>query len=109
MIEPKHAIIIMLVMGIVTLATRIIPVLVFEKKEKVPDFIMYLGKVVPFTAMGLLIVYCLKDVSLIEAPHAIPEAIALAVVVASYLWKKNTILSVVAGTAVYMLLIQVVF
>lgn len=109
MIEPKHAIIIMLVMGIVTLATRIIPVLVFEKKEKVPDFIMYLGKVVPFTAMGLLIVYCLKDVSFIEAPHAIPEAIALAVVVASYLWKKNTILSVVAGTAVYMLLIQVVF
>lgn len=109
MTEPKHAIIIMLIMGIVTLATRILPVLVCENKEKVPEFIMYLGKVVPFTAMGLLIVYCLKDVSVIEAPHAIPEIIALAVVVTSYLWKKNTILSVVGGTAVYMLLIQVVF
>ena len=74
-----------------------------------PDYILYLGKVVPFTAMGLLIVYCLKDVSVVESPHGLPELIALAVVSGSYLWKRNTILSVVIGTVVYMILVQMVF
>ena len=101
--------IIVLVMGAVTLATRIVPVLIFGRGEKVPDYIMYLGDVVPFTAMGLLIVYCLKDVSVLSGSHALPEAIALGVVTASYLWKKNAIISVVVGTLVYMLLVQKVF
>lgn len=105
----KHALLVILVMGLATLATRLLPVLIFGRGEKVPDYLMYLGKVVPYTAMGLLIVYCLKDVPVWEAPHALPELIALGVVSASYLWKRNTILSVVLGTAVYMLLVQVVF
>ena len=101
-----HAMIIILVMGLVTLATRILPVLIFGRGEKVPDIILYLGKVVPYTAMGLLIVYCLRDVSVFEGSHAVPEGIAMAVVAGSYMWKRNTILSVVAGTAVYMALLQ---
>lgn len=105
----KHAMLVILVMGLATLATRLLPVLIFGRGEKVPDYLMYLGKVVPYTAMGLLIVYCLKDVSVLDSPHALPELLALAVVSASYLWKRNTILSVVVGTVVYMLLVQVVF
>ena len=100
---------VILVMGLATLTTRVLPVLIFGRGEKVPETILYLGKVVPYTAMGLLIVYCLKDVSLVDGAHGLPEAIALAVVTASYLWKRNTILSVVVGTAVYMLLVQQVF
>ena len=107
--SDKHAMIILLVMGFVTLMTRILPVLIFGRGEKVPDYSLYLGKVVPFTAMGLLIVYCLKDVPVLESPHALPELIALAVVSGTYLWKRNSILSVVIGTAVYMLLVQAVF
>ena len=107
--SDKHAMIILLVMGFVTLMTRILPVLIFGRGEKVPDYILYLGKVVPFTAMGLLIVYCLKDVPVLESPHALPELIAMAVVSGTYLWKRNSILSVVIGTAVYMLLVQAVF
>ena len=107
--SDKHDMIILLVMGFVTLMTRILPVLIFGRGEKVPDYILYLGKVVPFTAMGLLIVYCLKDVPILESPHALPELIALAVVSGTYLWKRNSILSVVIGTAVYMLLVQAVF
>ena len=107
--ESVHAAIIILVMGAATLATRIVPVLIFGRGEKVPDIILYLGKVVPYTAMGLLIVYCLKDVSVLRGSHALPEVIALAVVSGSYLWKRNTILSVVLGTVLYMLLIQFVF
>ena len=109
MTDYRHAIIIILIMGAVTLATRLLPVIIFGRGEKVPDFILYLGETVPFTAMGLLIVYCLKDVPVIEAPHALPEIIALTIVSATYLWKKNTIFSVVIGTAVYMVLVQMVF
>ena len=107
--DYRHAMIIILVMGLMTLATRILPVLIFGRGEKVPDYIMYLGKVVPYTAMGLLIVYCLKDVQVLEAPHAVPEIISLAVVVMTYLWKRNSILSVVIGTVLYMFLVQKMF
>ena len=74
-----------------------------------PEFILYLGRVVPYTAIGLLIVYCLRDVPVLEAPHGLPELIALATVTVTYLWKRNTILSVVIGTALYMFLVQSVF
>ena len=109
MIDYRHALIIILVMGLMTLATRILPVLIFGRGEKIPDYIMYLGRTVPYTAMGLLIVYCLKDVSIASAPFALPEIIAMAAVIGSYLWKRNSILSVVVGTVLYMFLIQVVF
>ena len=105
----NHAALVILVMGLVTLATRLLPVLIFGRGEKIPDYILYLGKVVPYTAMGLLIVYCLKDVSLAESPHGLPELIALAAVSGTYLWKRNTILSVVIGTILYMVLLQMVF
>ena len=107
--DYRHAMIIILVMGLMTLATRILPVLIFGRGEKVPDYILYLGKVVPYTAMGLLIVYCLKDVPVLDSPHAMPEIISLAVVILSYLWKRNSIFSVVIGTALYMVLVQTVF
>ena len=109
MANPKHALLIIIVMGIATMATRLLPVLIFGNGKKVPEYILYLGKVVPYTAMGLLIVYCLKDVSVFEAPHAIPEAIALAIVSVSYLWKRNSILSVVIGTLAYMVMVQLIF
>lgn len=109
MADYRHAIIVILIMGLVTLATRIVPVLIFGRGEKVPDYIMYLGKTVPYTAMGLLIVYCLRDISFTAAPHALPEIIAMAVVIVTYLWKRNTIASVVIGTVLYMFLVQVVF
>ena len=105
----NHTALVILIMGLVTLATRLLPVLIFGRGEKVPDYILYLGKVVPFTAMGLLIVYCLKDVSVVESPHGLPELISLAIVSGTYLWKRNTILSVVIGTVVYMMLVQMVF
>ena len=109
MIDYTHAFLIILAMGVATLVTRIAPVLIFGRDRKVPDLILYLGKVMPYTAMGLLIIYCLKDVSVLEGSHALPEGIALAVVIASYIWKRNTIFSVVLGTVLYMVLVQVVF
>ena len=109
MLDMRHAMIIILVMGLMTLATRILPVLIFGRGERVPEYILYLGKVVPYTAMGLLIVYCLRDVQVTESPHALPELISITAVTLTYLWKRNTILSVVVGTVLYMILIQKVF
>ena len=107
--DYPHAMIIILVIGIVTLLTRLLPVIIFGRGEKVPDYVLYLGDVVPYTAMGLLIVYCLRNTSVTAAPHGLPELIAMAVVIGSYLWKRHTIFSVVLGTVVYMFLIQTVF
>lgn len=109
MTEYGHALMIIAVMGGATLATRILPVLVFGRSERIPEFILYLGKVIPYTAMGLLIVYCLRDVSVIHGSHGLPELIAMAAVVGSYLWRRNSILSVIIGTVLYMFLIQMVF
>ena len=109
MTEHGHESLVIAVMGLAVLATRIVPVLVFGRGEKVPEFILYLGRVVPYTAMGLLIVYCLRDMPVLEAPHGLPEIIALAVVTGTYLWRRNTIFSVVIGTALYMFLVQSVF
>ena len=109
MTEYMHAILIIAVMGGATLATRILPVLIFGRGERVPDFILYLGKVIPYTAMGLLIVYCLRDISILHGSHGLPELIALAAVTASYLGRRNTILSVIIGTVLYMFLVQMVF
>ena len=107
--DYTHALIILLVMGGCVILTRVLPVVIFGRSAQIPDFILYLGKVIPYTAMGLLIVYCFRDVSILSGTHGLPELIALAVVACSYLWKRNTIVSVVLGTAVYMVLLQMVF
>lgn len=107
--EHIRALIMIIIMGAATFATRIVPVLIFGRKDKVPEFILYLGRTVPYTAMGLLIVYCLKDVSLLSGTHALPEIISLAVVTATYFWKRNTVASVALGTVCYMMLVQKVF
>ncbi len=107
--DIRHAIIIIAVMGAVTLATRILPVLIFGRGEKIPDFILYLGRVIPYTAMGLLLVYCLRNVSVTGGSHGLPELIALLAVALSYIFRRNTVLSVIIGTVLYMFLVQKVF
>ena len=83
--------------------------LLFPNSSKTPKFIRYLGKVLPYAVMGMLVVYCLRNVSFTTAPFGAPEALALACVAGLHLWKKNTLLSIGAGTTLYMVLIQFVF
>ena len=94
---------------LVTMATRFLPFLIFRGDKKTPDSIVYLGKVLPYAIMGMLVVYCLKDVSFLSAPYGIPELLGCAVVAALHLWKRNTLLSIGVGTVFYMLLVQLVF
>ena len=104
-----HAIATIAVCTLVTAALRFLPFLIFGENRKTPDIVAYLGKVLPFAIMGMLVVYCLKDVTFRSAPFGIPEAIGCAVVAALHIWKRNTLLSIGAGTVIYMLLIQFVF
>lgn len=97
------------VMALVTMATRFLPFLIFGENKKTPPIIEYLGKVLPCAIMGMLVVYCLKDVSILEKPYGIPEAIGIVVVALLHLWKRNSLLSIGVGTVFYMVLVQVVF
>ena len=103
----SYIIITIAIMAVVTALIRFFPILLFTKK--VPKPIEYLGKVLPFALMGMLVVYCLKSVSFIKYPYGIPEAIAIAAVALLHKWKHNTFLSIISGTVLYMVLVQVVF
>lgn len=92
-----------------TQLTRWLPFVLFPERKEPPQFVLYLGKVLPPAMMGLLVAYCLKDVSVSASPYGIPELIALAAVVGLHLWRRNVLLSIGGGTVVYMLLVQLVF
>ena len=97
------------VIALVTIALRFLPFLIFSGKRQTPAYIAYLGKVLPFAIMGMLVVYCLKDVTLLAAPYGIPELLGCAAVVLLHLWKRNTLLSIAGGTVFYMILVQMIF
>ncbi|WP_455599042.1 branched-chain amino acid transporter permease [Cloacibacillus sp.] len=103
----QAAVVTAVVLGTVT--TRFLPFLIFPAGRKTPEYIQYLGRMLPPAALGMLVVYCLKDVSLFSGTHGIPEAISIAVVTALHFWKRAMLLSIAGGTAVYMLLVQFVF
>lgn len=103
-----HSIALVAVMALVTAGLRFLPFVLLRGKQT-PPFIAYLGKVLPFAIMGMLVVYCLKDVSFTAAPFGIPEIVGCAAVTLLHIWKRNTLLSIGAGTLCYMLLVQFVF
>ena len=104
-----HAFLIVLTASLVTIGLRFLPFLAFGENRETPPLISYLGQVLPFAIMGMLVVYCLKDVRFFTAPFGIPEMIGCAVVAAMHVWKRNTLLSIGLGTLCYMFLVQMVF
>ena len=104
-----HDILLIVVAVLVTMATRFLPFLIFGENRKTPPIIEYLGKVLPFAIMGMLVVYCLKDISVLRFPYGLPEIISCVVVAALHVWKRNSLLSIGGGTVCYMLLVQLVF
>ncbi len=98
--------------GLITLGTQLtrwLPFLLFPERKEIPKYIKYLADVLPYTIIGMLVVYCLKSISFTSAPHALPEAISIVVIIALHVWKKNTLLSIGCGTVLYMLLVQFIF
>ena len=108
-LTPLQIVVMILAVAAGTQLTRWLPFLLFPESQKPPAYVQYLGKVLPPAMMGLLVVYCLKDVELTASTHGIPEAVALAAVVGLHLWRRNVLLSIAGGTALYMFLVQSVF
>ncbi len=97
------------VITVATALTRFTPFILFPANKKAPKFITYLGGVLPYAIMGMLVIYCFKSVSFFSAPFGLPEIIAGIFVVAVHKWKHNIFLSIAGGTAIYMLLVRLVF
>ena len=94
------ALILVIISGAVTAFLRFIPFIAFSKKT--PAFILYLGRVLPYSVMAMLVVYCLRN----TGAYFLPEALSCLLVIILYVWKRNTLLSIIAGTALYMFMIQ---
>ena len=109
MTDMTHDILLIAVVSAVTIGLRFLPFLIFRDQQKLPGLLKYLGQVLPFSIMGMLVIYCLRNISFAAAPFGIPEVIGCAVVVMLHLWKRNTLLSITGGTVCYMLLVQLVF
>ena len=92
-----------------TMTTRFLPFLIFPEGKEPPRYITYLGTVLPYAVIGLLVVYCLKNVSLFTGNHAIPEIISIGAVIGLHIWKRQMLLSIAGGTVCYMVLVQLVF
>lgn len=99
--------ILMVVLG--TMITRFLPFLVFPSGKPTPKYIQYLGKVLPPSVFGLLVIYCLKNVSIFTGSHGLPELISIVLVVVVHLWKRQMLLSIAGGTICYMILVQTIF
>lgn len=95
--------------ALATMITRFLPFLVFSDRRPTPKYITYLGKALPAAIFSMLVVYCLRNVSVLTGSHGLPELIAIAVTVALHLWKRQMLLSIAGGTVSYMLLMQLVF
>ena len=108
-IPASQALILIFIMAAITFIVRGLPFLLFPGNKETPPYIVYLGKVLPFAIIGMLVVYCLKDIQIAQAPFGIPELITTLAIVAVHVWKRNTLLSIAGGTLLYMFLVQVIF
>ena len=108
MISTQRAFLIILIMAAVTLATRALPFLIFPEGKRIPERIVLLGKVLPPAIIGILVIYCLRNISLTGFPFGIPELVSVAIVVLLHVWKRSNLISICGGTALYMVLVQTV-
>lgn len=104
-----QTLIIVCMVTIGTMVTRFLPFIIFKGTKSNNSYISYLGQVLPYSSIGLLVVYCLKGVNFQGSSHGIPEAIAIMCIVVLHYWKNNALLSIGAGTVIYMLLVQIIF
>ena len=103
-----HSAALIAVIALVTAILRFLPFVLLRGRQT-PPFIAYLGKVLPFAIMGMLVVYCLRHISFASVSAFLPELLACAAVVLIHVWKRNTLLSILTGTVLYMVLVQFVF
>ena len=103
-----HSALMVFIVAAVTVILRFAPFLIFRNRQT-PKFVAYLGKVLPYAIMGMLVVYCLKGINILKFPYGLPELVASILVALAHLWKRNTLFSILIGTVSYMLMVQFIF
>ncbi len=104
-----HSLGIIFVVAVCTVLTRALPFMLLGGRKEVPKVVKYLGKVLPPAIMVILVVYCIKGISLFQGNHGLPEILAIAIVALLHIWKKNTLISIGVGTLSYMIFVQFIF
>lgn len=108
-LSPEETILTILALALGNALTRFLPFLIFSDNKELPLIVLYLGRVLPPAMMALLVVYCFKSTLVFTPPHAMPELIAVTFIILIHTWRRNVLLSIGAGTGLYMLLVQGVF
>ncbi len=101
-----HAALLVAVMAGVTILLRFLPFLIFREGRKIPAYVSYLGNVLPQAIIGMLVIYCLKDTALTQSPYGLPELLAGSAVAGLQIWRRNSLISILSGTVIYMVLIR---
>ena len=109
MMQDTRAVFMILIIAVCTFITRLVPFALFSGKGEPAPVIRFLGKALPAAVMGILIIYCVRNVSLTNINTLLPQLIAIAAVALLHIWKRNNLLSIGAGTLLYMLLVQFIF
>lgn len=97
------------VVAVCTFLTRALPFLIFKDTDRIPQIILYLGKVLPMAIMFLLVLYCVRNTAFLKYPYGLPEILGILVVVVLHLWKRNNMISIIGGTVFYMIMVQMIF
>ncbi len=108
-LSAVQSFLIIAVIAVVTFFTRAVPFLAFSGQKETPQYILYIGKVLPPAVIGMLIVYCIKNIKLTEFSYGMPEFLSILTVAGLHFWKRNNLISILGGTVLYMVLIQLVF
>lgn len=109
MSSVMHAVFIIAVMAIVTFAIRLVPFLLFDHGQEPPAWIVTLGNLLPPACMSVLVVYCVRNISLLQGNRGIPDFLCIAVAMLLHAWKRNTLLSICVSTILYMVCVQLIF
>lgn len=107
--NSKYSLIAILIIAGITFAIRVAPFVLFGNNKTTPKYIAYIGNYLPPAVMSMLIIYCLRNVDVLNFPFGLPEAIGIITVAMLHIWKRNNLISILAGTAIYMISVQFVF
>lgn len=107
-LSSAETLIIIAMVALGTMITRFLPFALFPANKETHPYIVYLGKVLPYSAIGMLIIYCLKEVNITNPSTSLPEAVSILLIILIHRWKNNPLLSIGAGTAIYMFIVQLI-
>lgn len=108
-VNTVHTLSAILIIALVTFGTRVLPFIFFGNGKPTPKYIVYIGNYLPPAVIAMLIIYCLKNINVIVFPFGIPEVIGISAVAFLHIWKRNNLISILGGTAVYMICVQLIF